>query len=121
MGADDGSPPTKNPHHLPKMSQRYSRRTGRWTPTGMRTLESDVFGNLQASFGGGQGEKGRVSGTSPAAYPTFVLGSLARVQTRSRSGKRSDSSSNTTSGLPLQKKNRIFATVKRASPSSDMS
>jgi hypothetical protein len=33
----------------------------------------DVFGNLQASFGGGQGEKGRVSGTSPAAYPTFCV------------------------------------------------
>jgi hypothetical protein len=30
-----------------------------------------VFGNGHASFGGGQGEKGRAIGTSPAAYPTI--------------------------------------------------
>jgi hypothetical protein len=38
-----------------------------------RALESDVFGNLHASFGGGPGEKGDVSRTSPAAYPTIRL------------------------------------------------
>jgi len=36
----------------------------------MRTLESAVHGNMQAAFGGGPGEKGDVSRTSPAAYPT---------------------------------------------------
>ncbi len=38
---------------------------------GEQALESDVFGNLHASFGGGPGEKGDVSRTSPAAYPTM--------------------------------------------------
>jgi hypothetical protein len=37
-----------------------------------KTLESRVSGNSQARFGGGQGEKGRVIGTSPAAYPTMT-------------------------------------------------
>lgn len=41
-----------------KMSQRHSRRTGRWTlQTGMRTLESAVHGNMQAAFGGGPGKR----------------------------------------------------------------
>jgi len=38
----------------------------------MKTLESRVSGNSQARFGGGQGEKGRAIGTSPAAYPTMT-------------------------------------------------
>ena len=37
----------------------------------MKALESRVSGNSQARFGGGQGEKGREIGTSPAAYPTI--------------------------------------------------
>ena len=40
---------------------------------GNQALESEVFGNGHASFGGGQGEKGCQSGTSPAAYPTCTV------------------------------------------------
>src|SRR5216683_2609803 len=73
MGLDHGSTPPKDPDHLPKMPQRHSCRPGRWTPpSGMKPLESRVSGNSQARFGGGQGEKGRVIGTSPAAYPTTI-------------------------------------------------
>jgi hypothetical protein len=49
-----------------------------------KTLESDVFGNLQASFGGGQGEKGCVSSTSPAAYPTSLSESSDQRQMQKR-------------------------------------
>src|SRR6266567_3928049 len=73
MGRNHGSTPSQDPDHLPNMSQRHSCRSGRWTPpSGMKTLESRVSGNSQARFGGGQGEKGRLIGTSPAAYPTTI-------------------------------------------------
>jgi hypothetical protein len=36
----------------------------------MKELESEVFGNGHASFGGGSGEKGCPNSTSLVAYPT---------------------------------------------------
>src|SRR5215471_7768906 len=75
MGLDHGRTPSQDPDYLPQMPLRHSCRSGRWTPPpGMRTLESRVSGNSHARFGGGQGEKGRVLGTSPAAYPTMTWG-----------------------------------------------
>ncbi len=50
----------------------------------MKPLESRVSGNSQARFGGGQGEKGRVIGTSPAAYPTMTWASRFPIILASR-------------------------------------
>jgi hypothetical protein len=39
----------------------------------VQALESAVLGNLHAAFGGGPGEKGGASRTSPVAYPTCAM------------------------------------------------
>ena len=57
-----------------------------------QALESAVLGNLQAAFGGGPGEKGDVSRTSPVAYPTSCLGSLAPNRKPSKSNNTSEHS-----------------------------
>src|SRR6266700_3294325 len=58
----------------------------------IEALESVVPGNSQAAFGGGPGEKGCASSTSPAAYPTFCLGLVAQEQKPKQSNSNSASS-----------------------------
>ena len=48
-------------------------RCRRLTCPTARRLESGVLGNLHAPFGGGPTEKDRAYGTSPEAYPTFLV------------------------------------------------
>ena len=59
-------------------AQRGTRDAERrvWEPPHRKrvaALESAVPGNSHAAFGGGPGEKGCLSSTSPAAYPTIPL------------------------------------------------
>ena len=119
VGTHHGRPPTQNPCRLSEMSQRHSRRTGRWTPQiGMRTLESAVHGNMQAAFAGGPGEKGCNRSTSPAAYPTGLLDSVGVTLWRRKSNKKSRPSCESVFILLSTKRRRTLPTHEPKKPSS---
>src|SRR3954465_1162286 len=69
MGRADGRPPPQNPGCLPRLPRGHPRRTS-YTATTMSTGEPDATEIGHVRFGGGPSEKGLVTGTSLAAYPT---------------------------------------------------